>query len=100
MIPIERAHYRAWAQRLEVELVLAYPRTLWWVLHEDERMIMTLEVDSPQGFQVVAVPPGTRRHISVDVPFSLIVDEESFPVVVEVLGRELERRLKAMVGKG
>ncbi len=100
MIPIELTHYAAWAERLEAALALAYPRTLWLVLRQDERISMTLHPDFPRDFQVVAVPPGTRRHASVDIPFAVVVDEEAFALVVVTLGAELERRLAAMVEEG
>ncbi len=107
MIPIERAHYNVWAERLESELQAAYPRVLWLVLQHDEltggdpwRMDIPRDGAPLPLFRLMAVKLGTGRFLWEDVPFTLVVDEESFVLVVARLGRELERRLAAMVGEG
>ena len=47
-------------------------------------------------FWLIAVRVCSGVHIWEDVPFTLVVDEEAFALVV-ALGQELERRLAEMV---
>jgi len=104
MLPLELAHYDTWALRLETALQAAYPRTLWFVLHPDEGehvglWCVRLPWDGAPltAFRLIAVKAGTRCFTWEDVPFTLVVDEEAFPMVVVALGRELERRLAAIM---
>lgn len=100
MISIERAHYNAWAHRLEASLAHAYPRTVWVVPSHDRVAALLGRVDTPFGFRIIGGRPGSSRRVSVNVPFTLVVDEEVFSLVVVALGRELERRLAALVEEG
>lgn len=100
MLPIEQAHYTAWAQRLEGGLALAYPRTLWLVLDPDDAIWLPVRIEDKQPFHLVAMTRDGGRCVRGNVPFTLVVDEETFPLVVVALGRELERRLAAMVEEG
>ncbi len=97
MLPIEQAHYNACADRVEATLALAYPRTLWLVLNQDEIIQLPQERDVLRRFRVIAMTQDGGRYVNADVPFSLVVDEEVFALVVSELGRELERRLAALV---
>ncbi len=106
MLPIELAHYNVWAQRLEVALRATYPHTFWVVLQHAEHAVgdpWHLDIPWDGGllplFRLIAVKVSTGRSICEDVPFTLVVDEEAFALVVVALGRELERRLEAMVGE-
>ena len=49
-------------------------------------------------FLVMAMAQNGRQHVMANVPFTLIVDEEAFPLVVVALGLGLERRLSMIVG--
>lgn len=102
MIPIELTHYSAWAQRLKAALDAAYPRTLWLVQDPADIIRLPVEHDRLDRFYLVAMTEDGSRQITANVPFTLVVvvDEEAFALMVFALGRELERRLKAMVGEG
>jgi len=97
MLPIERAHYNAWADRVEAALALAYPNTLWLVLSQDDIIRLPKEHDVLRRFRVIAMTADGGREVGVNVPFMLIVDEELFALFIVALGREVERRLAAMV---
>jgi len=106
MFPIEETFYNAWAGRLEDALQAAHSRTLWLVLRHDELEHVHLlhrdplwDDDRIPVFRLVAVKMGTQERICEDVPFTLVVDEDAFPLVVE-LGRKLEQQLAATVGEG
>ena len=107
MIPIELAHYDVWAKRLEAELQAVYPRTFWMVLKHAEHQVgdpWRVELPWDDGplprFRLIALKLGSGRHISEDVPFTVVVDEGMFPFVVLSLGEVMEQRLAAMVGEG
>ncbi len=100
MTHVEQAHYNVWAERLESELHVAYPCTFWMVLRHAEHQIGDpWRIDIPWDggplprFRLIAVKLGTGRSICEDVPFTLVVDEEAFTLVVQALGRDLEWRL-------
>ena len=97
MLPIERAHYAAWGERLAAALGVAYPRTLWLVPDLDAVLTLPRVVDSPRQFQIVAMSQDGGRQVTTAVPLAVVVDEEAFALVVFALGRELERRLAALV---
>jgi hypothetical protein len=107
MLPIELSHYNVWADRLEAALEVAYPNTMWLVLQHDELddgdpLSIGLPWDGGllPAFRLMAVKVGTGRYLYQDVPYTLVVDEEAFALAVVALGRELERRLAAMVEEG
>ena len=100
MLPIELAHYTAWAQRLGAGLEVACPRTLWLVLDQDDICSLPPEGGVPRQFRVIGMTQDGTRYICQDVPFALVVDEESFALVVVALGQELERRLAARIEEG
>jgi len=95
MLPIELAHYSAWAQRLGAGLEAAYPHTLWLVLDQDDISCLPPEGGVPRQFRVMGMTQDGSRHTCQDVPFTLVADEEAFALVVVALGQELERRLAA-----
>ncbi len=99
MVHIEHVHYTAWAERLEAALKLIYPRTLWLVQHQDEVIRLPPAPEVLRWFRVIAMTQDGGRSVTADVPFTLVVDEEAFALVVVALGWELERRLAAMVGE-
>ncbi len=100
MLPIEIANYNAWAERLEATLEVVYPSTLWLVADLDNSIELPVEENRLRRFCLIAMTLDGGRYVSADVPFTLVVDEETFPLVVGALGRELERRLAAMVREG
>lgn len=99
MLPIEAVHYAAWAERLGAGLEAAYPRTLWLVLDQTAINRLAPEEQVPRQFRVVAMTQDGSRQVFQEFPFTLVVDEEAFALVVVALGREVERRLAAMVGE-
>ena len=106
MVPLEMAHYNVWAERFEAALQVACPRTFWMVLQHVERgdggpwcFDLPWDGDLVLAFRLIAVTLGSGRYIWKDVPFSLVVDEEAFALVVVALGWELERRLAVLVGE-
>lgn len=107
MLPIELAHYNRWAERLEAALQAACPRTFWWVLQHGElgegdpwHLGLPWDGGLLPEFRLIAVKMVSGRHLCEDVPFTLVVDEDAFALVVVVLGRELERRLSTLIEEG
>ncbi|HSH80767.1 MAG TPA: hypothetical protein VLA19_19740 [Herpetosiphonaceae bacterium] len=98
MLPIEIANYNAWAERLEAALEVVYPSTVWLVADLDDSIELPVEENRRSRFCLIAMTQDGGRYVSADVPFPLVVDEETFPLVVVALGREIERRLAATVG--